>query len=403
MLHLNKSVIYGLLFSIILIDLLVFPYLQFVILPAGLALLILPIVFLKINIRYDNDIIYITIITSCAILSTFISIFRPSANVVMVDNMKYLLQLTTTFLYYISFKWYGRQTWSRDKYIIYPLYFFVLWYLYLVILFLNAPLDTIYFIKDMYGRTTVDLDDFLNDFRFPYLFSDPNTSIYFFLMVVGFLFHQRPNYFHLGLLFFGGGLATFVSQSTGGGIVWLVMLVTAYFISTRSLSHIKSAIFVTITASLALILALFIYNSSDNFHAMINIALERFFDEDRGKSGGGRLNHWSNLFSMYPLPLGRGFLLFDEGVIKPPHSDLLGLSFRYGTIAAVSFFIFLFGSKKRLTIFSIAALMPFLINALVEDQKMLGLYFVFIGYISNSNYFFNARHPQWDKFVLKRV
>jgi hypothetical protein len=383
----TKSSFYkNIVFSIILLDLLILPYVQFIIIPAGLVIMAIILPAIDFSIRKDSDLACIVIITSCAFISTLISIFSSYADVVAFDNIKYFLQLTSTFIYFFAFKWYGSQDWCDRNFIIVPLYIFCIWYLILIYSYIISPIEAIELITNIYGRTSVSWADFDFDLRFPYLFSDPNTGVYFCLMVLAFLYHLKPNLKHFLILLLIGSMATFASQSTGALVAYSATIICSYYALIRHHRSNRKLFLLTLLSVFAYIYIsnLIIKSEDQNINTLIQLSWDRLTDVERSESGGGRIQHWKNLLTMYPLPIGRGHVLYDNGTIKFPHSDLFGTIYRYGFIATILLIVFLFIKRKRLSIFSISAIVPFVINALLEDQKLFGLYLVFLGFSLSS-------------------
>lgn len=366
-------------FFILLIDLLIAPYLQFFIIPMGLLAIIFLPLFINITIKLDRYVGFFAVIFFSVIISAFLSFFRPSASIYLLDNFKYSMQFISLFLYFFIFRWYAMKKMQNDKFIISALYIFAFWYVLLAIFYVVNPIYTIDLIKFIYGRTTVNVTDFAFDFRFPYIFQDANTAIYFFLMATGFIYILRPTRINFYLFFVLGAFTTLLSQSTGGLLAWLIMsvLMTAdnFKFSFKHFLFLGIAIFLFLT-SFYIVNSYFSWEKINFFY---DLAYERFTDDDRISSGGGRLHHWLNLFHMYPLPIGRGYFLYDKTSTLPPHSDFLGLIYRYGLLALIPTLLFLFYRVKKLIFIFPAVIIPFLVNSLIDESKFFALYLAFLG------------------------
>jgi hypothetical protein len=366
-------------FFMLMLDLLIFPYLQFLIIPAGLIVIALLPLFQNITVIKDRYVWLFLAIFFSVIFSTLLSNFRPFSHLFILDNIKYALQFITLFAYFFIFRWYANNKMKNKKTIVAALYIFCFWYVFLAIIYFKNPHETVNLIKLIYGRTTINIEDFAFDLRFPYIFQDANTSIYFFLMAIGFLYVLRPSIINFYVFIVLGSFCTLLSQSTGGALSWLIML--AMMIADRFKFSFQSLFILSIVIGIffALSYSLLNYLFVDDLKIYYEMAFERITDEERISSGGGRLHYWRNLFEMYPLPLGRGYMLYENNSIILPHSDFFGLIYRYGLIALIATLFFLFCNIRRIIFILPAAIIPFLVNSLIDESKLFALYLAFLG------------------------
>lgn len=376
----SQKAISSFFYSLILLDLMIIPYLQIIIIPLSL----IPVAWLFSISRdgsiHDTDFRIFVAIVICATLSTAFSPFFLNDENYIINNIKYLVQLISSFFYFFVFKSISKNNETNFNIIIIPIYIFITWYTILLLFYFSDPYTTTDLLKNIYGRTTVEYSDFLNDLRFPYLFSDPNTAIYFYLLGVSFLNFLRPSLKNLIILILGGGLATLAAQSTGGIMAYLVILIWIIinFMRIKIVNILPYALVIFIIG----IIFFSFLSELEYFQNLQTLSLDRLSNEDRYSGGGGRMYHWSNVMSLTPWPLGRGYTLYSEGNILPPHSDILGTIYRYGFLSTILFANFLFFRDKRFTVFSVAIIVPFAINAVIEDQKIFALYLALIGYTS---------------------
>lgn len=358
-----------------LLDILVLPYLQLFIMPISLPFILFYFVLDDFKIKNDLDFKLISGLCLCAIISTVFSFLNLNLQAFYIDNIKYVLQLITTFLFFYFFK---NLEYINKRKILYIVNFFFFFIFILVAYFMYKPLDSIEFIKTFYGRTTVLEEDFLMDLRFSYLFSDPNSAAYFTLMTFGYFLHNYETKFNFFLVFLIVLIVILLTQSSGALAAFAIMLLAFTYKTFKDSFKIKYLIVVfSILLSLVIITTKLIENKNEIM--LVESVYDRTFNSsDRIDSGGGRFHHWNALFSMYPLPFGRGYTLFDEGFIKKPHSDILGLIYRYGFLSLLFFLVFLFRHFRENIYIFIPALICIGINAMLEDQKLFGLFLILI-------------------------
>jgi hypothetical protein len=77
---------------------------------------------------------------------------------------------------------------------------------------------------------------------------------------------------------------------------------------------------------------------------------------------------------LLPLPLGRGYSLFQDGDSFRPHSDHLRLLYSYGVIAYLATIYLLFRRLSSAPLLVLPALIAFSINSLIDDNKLMGLF-----------------------------
>jgi len=97
-----------------------------------------------------------------------------------------------------------------------------------------------------------------------------------------------------------------------------------------------------------------------------------------GYKAGGRFRIWSELFHLFPLPIGKGYNIYipELSKIRSPHSDLFGMIYRYGFLSLIPLIYFFYKKFKSSYYIMIPALITFLINSLFDSQKLLILFFI---------------------------
>jgi hypothetical protein len=228
----------------------------------------------------------------------------------------------------------------------------------------------------VYGRLVVDSETISEHLRFGYMFNDPNTAIYFFLIAMGSLLNATNSTLKLILLVLATAVAVFICQSRGalGAFVLMVIALITSRISAGQISYSPSRWF-GLGVAIIILCGLFILLSDFlQENPMIDLAYTRLF-ENKGKSGyntiGGRDSIWAAIVSKYYiLPLGRGYQFGGFG----PHSDVLRFIYSYGVVALLFCGWFLFGKLLSNPQLILPAIFAFVFNSLIDEQKLLALY-----------------------------
>ncbi len=360
---------------IVFFDILILPYMQILIMPWSLPLLLFLFTVDVFRIKNDFDFKIYLGLCICILVSNLVSVYRPNYLDFVGNNTKYGLQLMTSFLYFFYFKKTSIQERSNFLGLIYIYYVYIL---ALAIWFVGEPFIAVEFIRDLYGRTTVLVENFSMDLRFPYFFSDPNSAGYFTLMLFGFCLHSRIHGFNLFLIFLITLLIVFLTQSSGSLVALVLMIIVFILMKFSGRLKLKYLFFILGLSGILFLLSIYLINNKEDFILVESVYERTFNSTDRIESGGGRFYHWNNLLTMYPLPFGRGYTLFDNGMLKPPHSDFLGLIYRYGFISLILFGLFLRKYFRRNLFIMIPAIVCLGINAMLEDQKLFGLFLILV-------------------------
>lgn len=356
-----------------LIDLLIFPYFQLIIIPYSLPLIMFGFILLDFKIAKDYYLKLYAIISGAVLISLTISLFLPPYSDYAVVNIKSAFQLLTSFFYFFYFRQLCKKTVLHINPI---LIVFIVWFILLGIMFLQSPVDANRLIAAIYGRLVNSEETVLYDFRFCYMFQDPNTAIYFFLVALAPLLMFAKSAFSLLVLLMAGGFMVLLCQSTGGLASYSAM-VFALLLGKKllpSFSLKKTLAFSLIFISLVGAGFHFLEQMKDN--VVVDFAVKRLsVENDRYEGGGGRFKHWSALYNnLTPLPLGRGYTLYLNGYIEPPHSDFFGLLYRYGFLTLIPCMLFFFNKYRKFSPLLIPAAVTFAVNTLLDEQKLLALF-----------------------------
>jgi hypothetical protein len=96
--------------------------------------------------------------------------------------------------------------------------------------------------------------------------------------------------------------------------------------------------------------------------------------------GNPRLRiYYRALTNFYPSIFGQGYTLLLEDSFFKPHSDHLRLIYSYGLVAYICVLIFFFKNiLKSNFIFLVPAFYAFSINTLIDEQKLLVIFLIFL-------------------------
>jgi hypothetical protein len=359
-----------------LLDLLLLPYFQLVILPLSLPLLVAAAALLNPKLKNDHYLVLFLIIACGVVASVAISIGTSETDEYLPENVKRVLQLFSTFVYFFYFRWLASRVPLRTGPI---LVFFMAWIAALALMFFVQPERTGEFLRVAYGRLATSEDVLSEHLRFAYLFTDPNTAAYFLLIAAAPLLMTRRSTISLILIVLVLTLLTFVTQSKGALIALFLMCMTTLYPPARfisSLLSVRKALALILLAIVLSALLVYVFESLGQSSDLVRMAYERVFEApDEYATGGSRFEVWRGIASHFlPLPFGRGYALVVDGVFVRPHSDVLRLLYSYGLVALLAAGVFFFSRIRSFTPLIIPALMAFLINSLIDEQKLLALF-----------------------------
>jgi hypothetical protein len=366
-------------------DLLIFPYFQLIIFPVSLPLIIASFFLFQIPFKKDKYTYLFFLITVCCVLSLLVSLVIPGLNPFFIDNLKRAIQFWTSFLYFFYFRWLVGYTFININPII---FFFSIWFLAFLLFFYFDPLGFNAFVSKYYGRVVQSQDDLESHFRFSYIFSDPNTASYFFLVATAPILLTIDSIKLKFIILIGITIILFLAQSRGAIISLFFVMLFMFFPSgqfIKSIFNIKRILFISVTVILFYFLYLYL-DSLANDDILFKNAFERIFKSDDTSKGGFRFEIWESFFDNFiPLPFGRGYNLIINGIPSPPHSDFLRLIYAYGFVAFFSVFFFLFSKFKIIEPLIIPALIAFSINTMIDEQKFFALFLSYLAIFSSSN------------------
>ena len=357
----------------VFIDLLLLPYFQFLIMPISLPLVIASFFVLNVKVVKDKFLVLFLIITATIIISIIISFILPKGIENAIVNIKYAIQLITTFSYFFFFSYVIKHINLNIKPI---LVLFIIWYTICICMFLYNPGYSAEFLQNIYGKLVNSEDILMTDLRFSYIFQDPNTAMYFYLIAISTVLSLKRNSGFFWLLVILSLIILILGQSKGNLFAFALMVIYVIYRDTTDVGIRPRNIVILGLMFLFFTFGFLYYQSMVDENVFVKYSYERLFgDKDIYLEGGGRLEIWKKFVNnFYPLPLGRGYSLFINNQDHSPHSDLLRLLYSYGFIAMTSVVLFIFGKIKNILHLIIPTLIAFSINTLLDEQKLFGLF-----------------------------
>ena len=371
---------------LVIIDLLFFPYFQYVIMPYSLPVVL---VGLLASIRISMPINFKQVlgaIFGLIIFSLIISLILPDSSIYAVENLKRALQFTTSFAYFIYFYQLGRR-FGNATLNLKILLAFLIYYCSFSIYFLANPIAANELVTTVYGRLVAPQSDVLSHFRFSYIFTDPNTGAYFLLIATLPLLPLLKSRLSSLMAFMAILVAVLISQSRGGLLAMLLGTMLWLIHSSTSNERIYSSLLIkAFLAILMLILGLVVINKliDNNIFGdtlITDYILYRLTDQESIDIGSGsRITRWLYYISeLIPLPFGRGYIFNVDSADFNPHSDLLRLIYSYGFIVAPLFIYLCFRHILRIPLIIVPAVVAFGINTLIDEQKLFALFLSLLG------------------------
>lgn len=358
--------------TVIFIDLLFFPRLLFAFgIPVSLLIIIGSIVFLNSSRSLTfNHLGLLPFLALLTLMSTSVTLgMLTFKNVDPVESFKRVLQLST-LLFYSFYRIYINKIQSA---LVFVLRGFYVWVFCLMLLSYSNPILYKRILTQIYPESLDNLEWNLATFRYSYFYTDPNSAAYlicFTLAAYAFLERQLL----WGLLC--GTLATLTVIGTQSRGAYVTLLIIFMFVVLRKeVSRVKKLL--TILMFILSVLAIASYYKYEVQQAY-KIYKLRISSED--ELGGGRAGKYIYfLQNLNVLPFGTGYNLLRDGFEFRPHSDLIRLNLSYGAFALPVLLYFVLPRRKLQLPLFLVFLVPFLINTVIDDYRLLPLYLLLFG------------------------
>ncbi len=367
------------------IDLLFLPYFQYIIIPYSLPVILMALAMDERIFLPRNSKRMLGTISALVLLSVLFSLVLPNSSNHAVENIKRMFQFVMSFAYFLYFynlaRRFGLHVINVKIYFVFLLYYFAL-----TALFFIDPSATYEFISDLYGRLVTDQGTVLEQSRFAYLFTDPNSAAYFLLIATMPLFQLLKTKLNKLVTLILLLLCLLISRSRGAMLALFIcgamsLVPWSIFYERISLLRFNKFLFATLLIFLVLVLSNFVIEDSIFGNGgIVGGSIERLSDKDAYAEGGYRFKIWSMYASqLIPLPLGRGYMFDVDNSNFYPHSDFLRLTYSYGFIVALGTVYFCFRHIFKIPLLVIPAIIAFSINSLIDEQKIFALFLCFLG------------------------
>jgi hypothetical protein len=287
-----------------------------------------------------------------------------------IEDVKRILQIVTSLLFGLL---YVRTYESHINCIVIMLRIFFVWLLLLALLLFMVPEFYSSINLLLYPEAAASLEDNVNALRFNYFFSDPNSGAYFVCIALCLYISLEKKMYFLIVTLLMAGVIVLLTQSRGGLVAFMFVLI---YVFLKESTWSNKIVLLSIIPAIAFLIYVTYVELFDSLYLLYE--LRRDEEEASGAGlGGGRIGKYEYfLNNINGLPFGVGYSLFKDGIEFRPHSDLIRINFSYGLIFLLFVLYFAFPRRKDgLLIFSVFCV-PFLVNTIIDDYKLLPLYLV---------------------------
>ena len=310
-------------------------------------------------------------------------------NMIPEESLKRAVQLFTILFY----SFYRLDAETVRPVLVNILRCFYVWTFCTMLLFFLHPDIYRQFVAAIYPETLDQLDNTLEIFRFAYIYSDPNSAAYLLCFtLVAYLFFERK--LNWGVICTTMALITILATQSRGAYIAVTVILLYFSASLRAPQHKR--FLVIISAGLALwSLASYYSEEIDQAYSFFEARFDQ--EEDLGGGRAGKYKYFLENFNF--LPIGSGYHLQKEWVEFRPHSDLIRINLSYGFLALPLFFYFIFPRRKSQVLLFIVFLVPFLINTVIDDYRLFGIYLLLFGLLGQFDSGYTARKPKQNPVI----
>lgn len=352
--------------AFVLVDLLFFPRLIFLFgVPISLFIILMGLFTQPIPSKR----LLVTMLLLVLMLGSVLYGATIGQNLVPEESLKRAIQLFTILLY--SFFRIDAENYRLILVKILRCFYF--WTFGAMLLFFSHPDIYQQVLGTIYPESLDQLENNLDIFRFAYFFSDPNSAAYLICFTfVGYLFFEHN--LKWGIVCSTMAIIiTLATQSRGAYIAVTLILLYVSF-SLKSTRH-KS--FLVIVSS-CLVMWTLISLYSEEIKQVYSI-FEARFDQEEDLGGGRSSKYMYFLENFNFMPIGSGYHLQKEGAEFRPHSDLIRMNLSYGFLALPLLLYFVLPRRKSQVLLFVIFLVPFLINTVIDDYRLFGIYLLLFG------------------------
>lgn len=324
----------------------------------------------------------------CFLIVLFSSVFFGviSSGYDFEDNVKRAFQLSLmlslVFFDYrlISYIWIQRRI--AQLVFLVTVYLSMLFFLFL---FSNELYSS--YMALVYPESIEMLDVNFMTVRFSYRFTDPNSLAYFlvlvFVLILSLGMSMKRKYFYSFIVF----LLVVSTQSRGGIMCFFIVFITHLFFVDKIKISLRYVLYSLNFLFFSILIFYFLYDYVQLYYS--SLQARREIEVAMGSTvGGTRLENWFYFFSNLNLyPFGFGYNLYKENDIFRPHSDFIRLNLSYGFFSIFLFFALFNNFSTRFYSLWVAFLMPFLINTIIDDYRIFGIFILIYIFLKNKQRF----------------
>lgn len=309
-----------------------------------------------------------TIILSCAVVIAMFRGMEVKTSPQLIEDLKRAAQLLSYAAYWLVFsrRTLRVQFGSKAQVICYSLWAILLYLSFKEVL--GGGLDLTQFYPEMLRSLEVNR----GAGRFPLIFEDPNSAGYFFVFVFAGICISPAPLMKKTIICLALGLGIYLTGSRGA-IVAFVIVLAHWIIREITRKDIRQwgKIFVILTLSMIAIFPTAFERVSAQFEKRNES--EREAGLEFGATRPEKYRSWIESED-FMSPFGRGYVWLIDDVSVRPHSDLIRIQLAYGLVGLICLLLIFFPKNFSQLILVSAAVVPVLINTLIDDYRLMGIF-----------------------------
>lgn len=392
-----------LLLLVVVIDILLLPYFNLLVMPMSCIIILFWIFFHKQEILSDSEVKWILLCMSLMLISTIFGCVINSEYGIIGDNIKRLIQYYFAFGYYFFFKYMFNEKKINLKILLWCFIIFVLTLgiIYQINISAFVNITSIWNKGNAYNSAMVSNVLFGYTNRYNFIWTDANNIAYALTGVIMFLLiYFKTSVIEKIALFVINIYILVLCMSSGGwigwGISWIIYIVYAILSRTLISRYItKKQLAFSFIGIIAIILALYsgVFSSFANSD-IVSAAVDRFQNNEESRTQIWlRILRGDSIFKYFLL--GKGSEIIVNGINRATHSGHLYWIYAYGFVSYVILIKKMFWPGIR----NIKGFIPlisfflcFTMNTMVGEQKLFIILIMIICYVrkeyrSSAGYF----------------
>jgi hypothetical protein len=352
--------------AFVLVDLLFFPRLLFAFgIPSSMLIVVFSLLYRPLSLsRMLWALLLFTIMLASVTYGAV-----TGQNLVPEESLKRAIQLFSILLY----SFFRLDTETIRSVLVKVLRCFYVWTFCTMLFFFLQPDIYKQVIAAIYPETLDQLENTIEILRFSYFYSDPNSAAYLICFtLVAYLFLERK--LSWGIICSTMAIVTILATQSRGAYFAAAAIILYFSVSLRAPQHKR----LLVIGGSCLVLWSLAFFYSEEIEMAYSIFDSRFEQEqDLGGGRSGKYHYFVENFNF--LPIGSGYHLRQNGEEFRPHSDLIRINLSYGVLALPLLLYFVFPRRKSQALLFVVFLVPFLINTVIDDYRLFGMYLLLFG------------------------